>query len=439
MKARKESQPDVGRLISEITAGTRIVSVSGLTSVSAKAYVLSKVQAATGKHLAIVASTNEDAETWSCDLQFWNDDSGASVLMLPSFDSDVYSGVSPHAETQEQRALTLWQLTQRKPAFVVLSARSLVTRTVASKEMSGFGAVIRRDEDFAPNALVERLVAAGYVREEPINNIGQFSIRGGIVDVWSPDADNPVRIEFFDDTVDSIREFYPDTQLSIGQLPEAGFAPMREFKVTPQDMRDWAFFAADRFPDERFARNLKDRTDFAGEGETFSGWEFLIALTKPPAGTVFDYLDDCVFVIDEPQLIEQTLSTFYENTAKHFRQTVEADDIALDPAELFLEAAQLFKKLEPAKRIELRTLGKTAAETDEEFAVGGGSESASSTKTGQSPLFLFPTAEKSKDFEILSRSTRKFHGDLRSFAEDLRAMPLPPLLAMETLGLAERA
>jgi transcription-repair coupling factor (superfamily II helicase) len=284
---------------------------------------------------------------------------------------------------------------------------------------------LRLEEDFPPDKLVERLVAAGYVREEPINNIGQFSIRGGIVDVWSPDAENPVRIEFFGDTVDSIREFDPDTQLSTGQLSEAGLAPMREFLVTPQDMKDWGFFATDRFPDERFARNLKDRADFAKEGETFSGWEFLIALTKPAAGNTFDYLSDCIFVIDEPQLIEQTLSTFYEITRQHFEQTIEADDIALDPSELFLDVEELRAKLEPTKRVELRALGRTAAKTDEEFSVTSGGEAVgngeSGTRTAESkpkskiqnpksrsklpavrvsvpdtdPLFLFPTAEKS--------------------------------------------
>jgi transcription-repair coupling factor (superfamily II helicase) len=214
---------------------------------------------------------------------------------------------------------------------------------------------------------------------------------------------------------------------------------MREFSVTEQDLRDWAFFAAERFTDERFARNLRDRTDFAKEGETFSGWEFLIELSKPGRAAIFDYLDDFIFVIDEPLLVEQTLSTFYENTAERYRQTIEADDIALEPRELFLEAAELRGKLETAKRVELLTLGRTAAATDEEFAIAGGdpigSKGVSSPST---PLFLFPTAEKSTDFEILARSTRKFHGDLRAFATDLKSTERTPLFAMETLGLAER-
>ena len=435
MEARLDPSPATDRLIAEVARGARVISVDGLTSVASKAYVLAQVQAATGKQFTIVTQTNEDLEAWSCDLEFWD----ARSLTLPSFETDVYSGISPHAETQERRAVALWQMTREEHGFVILSARSLIKRTNTREEMSRLGAVIRRDEDFAPEALVEKLISAGYVREEPINNIGQFSIRGGIVDVWSPEADSPVRIEFFGDTVDSIREFDADTQLSTGQLRETAFAPMREFYATAQDMKDWAFFAEDRFSDERFARNLKDRTDFASEGETFSGWEFLIGLTKPPSGTVFDYLDDRVFVIDEPSLTEQTLASFYDQTQQHYEQTIESGDVALKPAELFLTPEELRTKLAPARRLELRTLGKTAAKTDEEFALGSTSPNdAGSSDSRGTPLFLFPTAEKSSDFQILSRSTRKFHGDFRAFSDHLRSAPADPLLAMESLGLAER-
>jgi transcription-repair coupling factor (superfamily II helicase) len=473
MDTRLNVIPEIERLIAEIKKGARVISISGLTSIAAKAYVLSRVQAATGIHFAIVTQDNEDIETWSCDLQFWD----AGSLTLPSFDTDVYSGISPHAETQERRALALWQMTRELPGVLVLSARSLITRTFAPAEVAELGSVIERDKDFPPETLVQKLIGAGYVREEPINNIGQFSIRGGIVDVWSPEAENPVRIEFFGDTVDSIREFDPDTQLSTRQLREAGFAPMREFSATEQDMKDWAFFAADRFSDERFSRNLKDRTDFAKEGETFSGWEFLIGLTKPPGGHVFDYLRDSVLVIDEPQLVEQTLSTFYENTRERYEQTIAADDVALEPSELFLTAEELIAKLRSMRRVELRALGRTAASTDEEFSlpasspvrthtpvppaledgrdlkekelesISAGAPPADESGTdlrrahlaaSAAPLFLFSTAEKSTELEILSRSTRKFHGDFPAFAGDLKKKAQVPMFAMETLGLAER-
>src|SRR5436853_960912 len=124
-------------------------------------------------------------------------------------------------------------------------------------------------------------------------------MRGGILDVWPPGRDAPVRIEFFGDTVDSIREFDPETQLSTTQLAQLEIAPMRELIVRAADFREWASRARQRWRDTRFARSLRDRTDFADEGEDFAGWEWLISLVRERSASIFDYLKDSVMVIDE--------------------------------------------------------------------------------------------------------------------------------------------
>ena len=122
-----------------IDRGDRIIALDGLTSTAAKAYVLSRLQAA-GKTIVVVTDTNASLEDWECDLEFWTKDDGASILSLPSFETDVYSGSSPHAETLERRALSLWQLSQGQPSFLLLSARSLVSRTVKPSELAALGA-----------------------------------------------------------------------------------------------------------------------------------------------------------------------------------------------------------------------------------------------------------------------------------------------------------
>jgi transcription-repair coupling factor (superfamily II helicase) len=157
MDARAETIPDIDRLAAEITKGSRIISLSALTSVSAKANVLARLQAAAGKPFVIVTQTNEELEAWNCDLEFWTaiENPQSAIVSLPSFETDVYSGTSPHAETQERRALAFWQLTQQPPSFVVLSARSLITRTITPDEAREHGALVRRDEDFAPDVLAE--------------------------------------------------------------------------------------------------------------------------------------------------------------------------------------------------------------------------------------------------------------------------------------------
>ncbi|MGI8811318.1 MAG: transcription-repair coupling factor [Pyrinomonadaceae bacterium] len=452
----------IGRVAKAIDAGTRVVSLSSLTSVAAKAYVLATLQKQTAKKFVVVADSNQEAETWECDLGFWITagaaDAGSRVYGLPAFETDVYSGASPHAETEERRALALWQMTQSPAEFFIVPARSLITRTIAPDEIGDLGALIVRDEDFSPSDLVDRLVTAGYVRQDPLGAVGEFSMRGGIVDVWSPELDSPVRIEFFGDTVDSIRSFDPDTQLSTEQLKQVSIAPMREFAASPQDMKDWSYFAKGNYNDPRFARNLRDRTDFADEGEQFSGWEFQLPLVKPLRGTVFDYLGDVVLVIDEPTMVDATLSSFYENLQLRFSQTTEADDIGMPPSALFIEARELTAAIASFSRVEMRALGRTAAETDEEFQFDASSPVQSSPpahEEGESidtpppapafapraatmPLFLFPAAEKSSENEIISRPTRKFRGDVADFASTLRSSGESPLLVMRTLGLAER-
>jgi len=421
------------KLKSEIEKGSRVISLSGLTSVAAKACLLTRLQVDTGKAFAVVTESNSEVENWISDLGFFVANRNSTIIGLPSFETDPYSGVSPHAETQERRALALWQLQRPKSEFVVLSARSLIQRTVTPAEIAALGCILIRDKDFAPEKLIETLFAGGYVREEPLFGPGQFSVRGGIVDVWSPDADAPVRVEFFGDTVESIRSFDPETQLSTGQLKEIAIAPMRELAASTQDLKDWAFFARERFGDDKFTRNLRDRTDFADEGETFSGWEFLIPLTKPLGSSVFDHLSDCVFVIDEPAAVEHTLTGLYEHVSDSFDALTELGEVGLEPKELFLTPDELRTKLETTSSLELRALGRTAAGTDEEFAVSGSTESA--------PIFLFSTAKRATEIEIQSRSTRKFHGDIQAFVTELgsRAKTQGKTeIVIQTPGMAER-
>ncbi len=385
-----ETTSEIENLTNLIKKGTRIISLSGLTSISAKSYVLTQLQKELKKTFVVVTDSNNELETFDNDIDFFCDDatlrqsdngkekpssrsltvsSSQRLITLPSFEIDIYSSISPHAETLERRALALWNLTISQPSFLLISAKSLLTKVLSPTETKNLGANLQRDKDFSPENLIEKLTSCGYVQEEPLKNVGEFSVRGGIIDVWSPDAENPVRIEFFGDTVDSIREFNAETQLSIQQLKEISLAPMREFSANSQDFKDWSFFAKERFADERFTRNLKDRTQFAVEGESFAGWEFLISLVKPRTSSIFDYLKDCVFIIDEPVNIEHHLGEFYENIERRFTETNENDEIGLEPHELFLSAEELREKLSKLQRLELRALGSSASKIDEEFAV----------------------------------------------------------------------
>jgi transcription-repair coupling factor (superfamily II helicase) len=438
-------------VVDQIRRGARVLSLSGLVAAPARALVLAALQQETQKQFGIVVSAQRDLENWERDLRFWYcavrgvPECGPAVAVLPASESDPYAGGSPHAETLERRALALWRLARKPRDFVLLTSRAMARRTVSPSEILKAGALLRRDEDHSPEDLVARLSAVGYVREDPVGAVGEFSIRGGILDVWPPGQNAPVRIEFFGDTVDSIREFDAETQLSTTQLSEIEIAPMRELAVTAADFREWSTAARERWHDERFARSLRDRTAFADEGESFPGWEWLISLISKDKTNVFAYLKDSVLVIDEPVAVENYLAGAFQTLEERYAETDAADDLGLTPHELYLKPGELRQAIDLMQRVELRALGRTAARIDHELALDAEAPkiSVGKERAQKKPLFLFPQDESSADeVEWKAQSVMRYHGRLPDLASDVIARHedrrASTLFVMPSAGVAER-
>jgi transcription-repair coupling factor (superfamily II helicase) len=446
---RAQESAEYHELLSSIRSGRRVISVTGLVTGSSGALAIAALQRDTGKLFAVVTAANRDLEPWERDLRFWygtlagKTTSDEDVLILPASESDPYAGSSPHPETLERRALTLWRLARTSPHLLLLTARSLARRTVSPEEISRSGVFLQRDEDYSPEELFEKLAASGYVRQDPVSSIGEFSIRGGILDVWSPGSDSPARIEFFGDTIDSIRQFDPESQLSTEQLRAVEIAPMRELTVRKGDFAFWADMARERWNDSRYARALRDRTAFADEDEAFSGWEWLMPMVRTTNATLFDYLRDAVLFIDEPSGIETYLSDAFQILNDRFAETDAADDIALPPNELYLTSDELRTRLADPQRIELRTLGRAATEIDEALALEA---EAPLVQVGRSrapriPLFLFPTAELATELDWTAQSAMRYHGRVADLAADVaraHERGKTTIFVVPSFGVAER-
>ena len=441
--------PEYQRLLAELQRGARVISISGLVAGSARALALAALQRKTGKTFAVVTQSTRDLEPWERDLRFWycafsgKESCEAEVLVLPASESDPYAGVSPHAQTLEKRALTLWRLRRHSQDFVLVTARALARKTIAPSEIEKAGALLKRDEEQSAEELVEKLMATGYMREDPVSAVGEFSMRGGILDIWPPGKEAPVRVEFFGDTIDSLREFDPETQLSTRQLSEVEVAPMRELAVTASDFSFWAELARERWQEDRYARALRDRTAFADEGEAFAGWEWLVPIARACDSTLFEHLKDAVLIIDEPSGIETYLSGVYESLAERYREVEAADDIALAPEELYLTVEELRTKIESRQRVELRTLGRAAAEIDQSLALEAEMPKVQigRSRSTRHPTFLFPTAETATEIEWQAQSTMRYHGRVADLAAEVaraRDEGRTTLFVMPSLGVAER-
>ena len=442
-------------VIDQINRGARAISISGLVAEPARALVLAALQRETRKQFAIVMPAQRDLESWERDLNFWYcavrgvSQSEQAITVLPASESDPYPGGSPHAETLERRALALWRLARSPRDFVLLTSRAMARRTISPAEILKAGAVVRRDEDHPPEELVEKLIACGYVREDPVGVIGEFSIRGGILDVWPPGHNVPARIEFFGDTVDSIREFDPETQRSITQLAEIEIAPMRELAVTQRDFREWAAQARGRWRQSRFARSLRDRTIFADEGESFPGWEWLIPLIHQNNASIFEYFKEAVLVVEEPVALETFLASAFQTLEERYAETDAADDLGLRPEEIYLTVEELRTQIDKLQRVEMRALGRTITRIDQELALDADAPkiSVGKERATKKPLFLFAdeaagTAAYPGEIEWKAQSVMRYHGRVPDLARDVinrhDETQATTLFVMPSPGVAER-
>jgi transcription-repair coupling factor (superfamily II helicase) len=446
---RIRETPEYQQLVDQLRRNTPLISINGLVSGASRALAIAALQRDSGKRFAIVTQSTRDLEPWENDLRFWycaltgQDNCDNEVLVVPASESDPYAGVSPHAQTLELRALSLWKLGQRDAEFVLLTARALARKTVTPAEIKRAGVILRRDEDHSPEDLVDRLVATGYVREDPVSGVGEFSSRGGILDIWPPGNESPVRIEFFGDTIDSLREFDPETQLSTAQLREIEVPPMHELAITPVDFQLWAEAARERWGDDRYARSLRDRTAFADEGEAFAGWEWLIPIIRNANSNIFDHLGDCVLVVDEPSTIESYLSEVFENLSDRYHEIDQADDLALPPDELYLPVEELRRLIQSRQRVELRTLGRVASELDQDLALESEAPKVQigRTRGARQPIFLFAQVGRVAEFEWQAQSTMRYHGRVADMAANvMRAAEdgSTTLFVLPSLGVAER-
>jgi transcription-repair coupling factor (superfamily II helicase) len=441
------------QLESEIKTGRRAVVVSGLAG-SARALVVAALEKKLARRVIFVARSNREVEEFQPDVDFFfcalngATSSDQSVLTIPAVEADPYDGTSPHAEVLEQRALALYRATRGEARILLTSLGALAERTISPDLLNASSISLRVGEDMPPELIVDLLIAAGYVREEPVGAVGEFSLRGGILDVFSPAHDTPHRIEFFGDAVESIREFDPDTQRSVGRATQSTIVPMRELSVRREEFMSWAEAAGGYFEDDRFRRDLRMRLAHAERGEAFPGWEYLIPLTRPLTSSAFDYFKDAVLVIDEPVELEKRASDLYRYLADRFSLADDSGELALPPEKLFLTADELRSRFESATRIELRLLGRDAAATDEQFSsaseIVAGPEGSPATSFASlarqrpAPLFLFPIVSSTPDVSVISQSPRRYHGRIADMAHDLESETRTTLFVMPSLGLAER-
>ena len=207
--------------------------VSGLTP-AAKA--LFGAAAAARGLVVLVAPTDADVEQLTSDARFFlsvleglsDADAANQVVPFPSHEIDPYRGLSPHFDIASARARTLYGLSTGTARLVIASSTALLPRLSPPGRFKATGFVLRSGDDISPTDLGDRLAALGYTRQDPTDEPGEFSVRGGVVDCYPAGARQPIRLEFVGDTIESLRTYDPGTQRSVEAIDQAPIVPLQE-------------------------------------------------------------------------------------------------------------------------------------------------------------------------------------------------------------------
>lgn len=288
------------------------------------------------------------------------------VLHFPDWETLPYDVFSPHPEIVSQRISTLYQLPSVQRGVLVVPIATLMQRIAPRSHITGAGLVVKKGQKLDLAAEQRRLEAAGYRNVPQVSEPGDFAVRGALIDIFPMGAAEPYRIELFDDDVESIRSFDPETQRSQQQVEHIELLPAREFPLTENAAKDFRTRLRERFPiDVRRCPLYQDMK----EGVTPGGIEYYLPMFFEQTATLFDYLaDNAVFLLGEGSM--ESADQFWTQTGERYDQ--RAHDIerpVLPPAELYLSPELLREQLNKRLRAEL-------VESGHEHALPSGTQPA---------------------------------------------------------------
>src|SRR5450432_4877563 len=244
-------QPAVEDALAVLRSGANQVALSGLHDV-AKALLAAYLTHTLRRPAYFITSSNRRAEALAETLRFFAGifpgKTGAAtglageVATLPAFDTLPWQSQSPHPDILERRAATLFRLADGQISLVIAPVTAALWRYQYPYVYLSLARTLARDTEMPLDDLLLHLGSVGYTRTEMVELPGQFAVRGGIVDVFSPESPRPVRIELLGDTVESVREFDPRTQRSVAPVNRTTILPLIEWGLpTPGAGRpnDW--------------------------------------------------------------------------------------------------------------------------------------------------------------------------------------------------------
>ncbi len=344
--------PTLSELIPILTQAGSPASLSGIKP-CATALLAAQASARLHRPLLLVTASESQAGQLAQDLALFTE---APVHYYPGYEIPPYSPLSPDPQSTAQRLAVLYRIkSASSPYLMVASCEALLRRVMPGERLTALAELIISGEEVDQEALSLRLIEAGYEAMSLVQNAGEFSRRGGIMDIFPPGFDTPIRLDFFGDTVESMRLFDPISQRSIQEISEAEIIPVSDV-LFPNDAagRERLLQRVTRIAQElSWSRDEQEVIlDKIGRGLKFPGIEFFLPLfhdhlSDPLASLTAGSL---VFLLD-PHQIKRTVELVWERIASNFEEAQAVQSAVVPPEEIFLSEATFAQRLDERRAI----------------------------------------------------------------------------------------
>lgn len=339
LRSLRSRVADSGILDGLISATGSPFSVTGL-GLEARALVLAALQEKHQSRLAIIVPGDASTEDFATALRFFHQ-SPESVAVYPSPSLSPYQNVATSLAIMQEEIRALGQLSTGKASTIVIPGRALYRRLPTPSAFVSRIRTIRRDDEIDSRDMLDHLTSEGYTRTDLVGEIGEFAFRGGILDLFPPNEDRPIRVELFGDSVESIRHFDVDTQRSDDELSEIAILPSSHFPDSPDRRKKLARKLSLDFNDPHYRHDLSQKIDHLQEGSSYPGIENELSLIGATDSFLGHLGEEWTIVRFEPGEISSSIQKFnalleseFEHAREHGRAVYAPDELLVSTAEV---------------------------------------------------------------------------------------------------------
>jgi transcription-repair coupling factor (superfamily II helicase) len=307
---------------------------------------IAEAASAAGRLTLVLTEGSQSAERLQEELAFFAPD--LPVLHFPDWETLPYDVFSPHQDIISQRIAALYRLPQLTRGILVVPITTALHRLAPKRFLLGSSLVLDVGQKLDAPQMRTRLEAAGYRCVDTVYEHGEFAVRGALIDLFPMGSDTPYRIDLFDDEIETLRTFDPETQRSVDKVESIRLLPAREFPLEKKAVSDFRGRFRERFDvDFRRCPIYQDLSS----GITPAGIEYYLPLFFEETDTLFDYLPGDTQVFSLPG-IEKAAEHFWTDARSRYEdRRVDPERPLLPPADIFLPVEDCFARLKSWPRI----------------------------------------------------------------------------------------